>query len=308
MNTCQVTVFQHAHAHTHNKKWICFSGTWDWQKAAFVADENRERIDQPLAIGLGGLHTPIHFSDSALSTHTPKSTRLWSLWLGYSLLLLTKQRGGIPLLVQSFSKFIYSTGGDVKTSYKMALSSGEDLIAHGTQTFNPQLWDNLWQQKYQDMYICGFFTAQLTIIIQPDRQWQILSGSLNQLVTKISGDHLAAAKVKASPVAPWLGGNAPRGRGAGKWTCTTTATETGKLHSSDSFLLERSFWGSLAARYPVAVLDICRPHAVKNQHTEAEPSSLTVSALFPQTGRAEHVKTAFTEKHQPNQYRINRGH
>lgn len=98
----------------------------------------------------------------------------------------------------------------------MALSSGEHSISHGTQTFNPQLWDNLWQQKYQDTYVCSFFTAQLTIIIQPDRQWQILSGSLNQLVTKILGDHLAVAKVKASPVALWLGGNAPRGRGAGK--------------------------------------------------------------------------------------------
>lgn len=83
---------------------------------------------------------------------------------------------------------------------------------------------------------------------------------------------------------------------AGEWVCAATGTETGKL--------ERSFWGSLAARYPVVVLDSCKPRAATNQHAEAVPTSLTVSALFPQTGRAAHMKTAaFTEKHQPNQYR-----
>lgn len=89
----------------------------------------------------------------------------------------------------------------------MVLSSGE---LSTSQTFNPQLLDSLWQQKYQDTYldVCSFFTAQLTIIIQPDRQWQILSASLNQLVAKILGDHLEIATVKASPLAVWLGGNA----------------------------------------------------------------------------------------------------
>lgn len=89
---------------------------------------------------------------------------------------MNKQRNGIPLLFQSA---IYNIGGDLKTSYKMALSSGELSITRETQTFNPQLWENLQQQKYQDMYIHSFFTAQLITIIQLDRQWQILSGSLN---------------------------------------------------------------------------------------------------------------------------------
>lgn len=137
----------------------------------------------------------IHFSGSVLSTSPPKSTRLGSLRLGYSLLLLTKQRDGIPLLVQST---ICNVGGDLKTSYKMVLSSGQLSISHGTQTFSPQPCDILWQRKYQHtyLYICCFFTAQLTTIIQPGKQWQILSGSLNQLVAKILGDHLAIAAVK----------------------------------------------------------------------------------------------------------------
>lgn len=123
---------------------------------------------------------------------------------GYNLFLVTKQRDGIPLLVLSA---IYNIGGDLKTSCKMVVSSGELSTSHETQTFNPQLCENLQQQKYQDTYICSFFTAQLTTVIQPDRQWQILSGSLNQLLAKIFGDHLAIATVKASPLAPWIGGN-----------------------------------------------------------------------------------------------------
>lgn len=32
--------------HIH-ENWICFSGSQDWQKAAFIADENRVKIGQP---------------------------------------------------------------------------------------------------------------------------------------------------------------------------------------------------------------------------------------------------------------------
>lgn len=128
---------------------------------------------------------------------------------GYNLFVVNKQRNGIPLLFQSA---IYNIGGHLKTSYKMALSSGELSISDETQTFNPQLCENLQQQKYQDTYIYSFFTAQLITVIQLGRQWQILSGSLNQLLAKILGDR-AIATEKASPLALCIGGNAHQQEG-----------------------------------------------------------------------------------------------
>lgn len=57
---------------THTKKWICFSGTQDWLKAAFVVDANREGIGQ--TPGNRPREDPHFYSHFAgLSTYTPKS-------------------------------------------------------------------------------------------------------------------------------------------------------------------------------------------------------------------------------------------
>lgn len=227
--------------------------------------------------------------------------------LGHSLLLLTKQRDGIPLLVQST---IYNTGGGLKTSYKMVLSSGELSISHGTQTFNPQLWDKLWQQKYRDtyLYICSFFTAQLTTIIQPDRQWQIRCGRLNQLVATILGDHLATAMVKASPLALWLRGNAHPQERCGEANMWSHWDRDGQTGQQWFFFSEKELLRKPSSMISSGGAGLLQAKCCQKPARWSWALFFNSISLLPQAGRAEHMKTAFTEKHQQNQYRIKRGH
>lgn len=75
MNTCQATVFQHAHAHTHKSE-STFQGVRTGKKLLLWLMKTERGLVNPLAIGLGGLHMMIHFSERMISTYTPKSTRL----------------------------------------------------------------------------------------------------------------------------------------------------------------------------------------------------------------------------------------
>lgn len=115
-------------------------------------------------------------------------------------------------------------------------------------------------------------------------------------IAKFLGHHLAIAKAKASPLALRSRGNDHLQEGCwgvsvcGHWD---RDRQTGKeLLRKPSSTISSGGAGLLQAT-------CCYKPA-----GEAVPTSLTVSALFPQTGRAAHMKTAaFTEKHQPNQYR-----
>lgn len=104
MNMCHVTVL--LRAHTLSKCESAFQGPRTDKKLFFLLMKAERGLVNSLARSLGGLHVLIHFSDSVLSIFLTKSTRLRSLWSGYSLLLLTYQKDMIPLLVQSTLYYI----------------------------------------------------------------------------------------------------------------------------------------------------------------------------------------------------------
>lgn len=72
------------------------------------------------------------------------------------------------------------------------------------------------------LYVCSFFPAQLTTVIQPNGQWHVLSGSkysssLNQLVANILGDHLLIAILRPSPQHCGQEGMSSHRESAGEW-------------------------------------------------------------------------------------------